>query len=77
MDGINVVRLKFRCDSATPPGGGGGEVVMSAVTDGSPENERFWRHTPAGELRFSTVVERSLGFFEPGAEYVVDIKRAD
>jgi len=78
MDGMSVVRLKFRCDGKGPlVGGAGREVVLRAVTSGSPENELFWRYTPAGELRFSTEVERALRFFEPGAEYVIDIKRAD
>jgi hypothetical protein len=72
------VRLKFECESNDRvEGGAGREVVLRAVTGGSEENKRFWRYTPAGELRFTTEVERSLGLFEPGVEYVVDIRRAN
>ncbi len=75
---VTVVRLKFACESKMPvEGGEGQEVVLRAVTGGSKENETFWKYTPAGELRFSTEVARSLGFFEPGAEYFIDIKRAN
>lgn len=51
----------------------GFEIVTGPVYDGSPENKEFYKHTPAGELRFSTVNKSCAREFKPGQEFYLDI----
>jgi len=37
-------------------------VRLEAVTDGSEENKKFWKYTPAGTLDFTTEPERAERF---------------
>lgn len=71
-------RCKFVCSSVTLRAGHGDDkflydVVLDAVTNGSEENESFWKWTPSGKLEFSTI---KTGEFVPGAEYYIDISAA-
>lgn len=65
------VRAKFRCETilfnAT-----GAEVTLQPVTSGSPENEEFYKYTPGGSIKLSTVNLAAAQQFEPGNDYYVD-----
>jgi len=71
-----TVRCKFRCESKTErlEYGSGGRLLydfeMSAVSDGSEENKKFFQYTPSGTLKVSSV---KIDTFEVGKEYYLDI----
>lgn len=67
-----MVRAKFRCEGSRPANGGF-EIIMRPVTDGSPENEEFYKWTPAGQLVLTTVNERVASELVQGQEYFIDI----
>lgn len=46
---------------------------FSIVTCGSPENDSFFKSTPAGSLEFSSIGGE---YFTPGKTYYVDISEA-
>lgn len=69
------VRAKFKCDSVTDYGQSK-EVNLSAVTTGSEENKKFWKYTPAGNLKMHIDNHEAAKMFEPGREYYFDIKKA-
>lgn len=74
-----IVRAKFVChdkqhDTATPDQG---EVVLEAVTGGSPENESFYQYTPSGRLTMGILSPGAFAFFEPGKEYMIDFTLAE
>lgn len=70
-----MVRCKFVChrkDSNEE----GANIALRAVTDGSTENESFFRYTPGGELTLYTVNLAAAEHFQVGKEYYLDIKEA-
>ena len=66
-------RCKFKCTQVVP-GKDDQAIMMEAVTGGSPDNESFFKYTPAGLLALS-VVNKDLKF-EVGKEYYLDITPA-
>jgi hypothetical protein len=62
------VRAKFKCSGKTDDG----QVELSPVTSGSAENEQFYKWTPGGQIRLSTVNEAALAEFVVGKEFYVD-----
>lgn len=74
IEGRPSVRAKFRVRSLSPSEApeGGGSVRLDPVTCGSPENDRFYRLTPGGEISLSTINETAFNRFKPGIEYYVD-----
>lgn len=44
--------------------------VFRPVTSGSPENEKFYKWTPTGQLEFGTIQQQA---FEIGKEYYLDV----
>jgi hypothetical protein len=75
------VRAKFRVDHNGPIQGQEGaeqhDVIMHAVTDGGPEDHEFWKWTPAGELRLSTINPAAWEQLEVGKAYYIDITPAE
>lgn len=75
-----TVRCKFRCQSMTKRLEYGDiskpvwDFEMYAVTDGSPENKEFFKYTPSGSLKVTTVTSEA---FEVGKCYYLDINLAD
>lgn len=69
-----MVRAKFVVVDLIEEGGENARtVVMRPVYgDGQTENAEFWRYTPAGEIRLSTVNEAAWSQFTPGQECYVD-----
>lgn len=58
------------------PSGDGFQITLGAVINGSPENEEFYRYTPAGQISLGLVSEAAAAQFEVGAEYFVDFTPA-
>jgi hypothetical protein len=55
-------------------------IVLSPVyANGDPEHEntKFWKYTPSGEIRLSTVNTAAAEQFAEGGEFYVDFTRAD
>ena len=71
-----MVRAKFKVESVIRFVSGT-QITMRPVTSGSPENEKFYRYTPCGELSLQTVNEEAAKQFEPGKEYYIDISLAE
>jgi len=72
-----AVRAKFRCQSVQSFGTAlPANIAFSAVADAStPENERFTRYTPSGQLTLT--VDNPAVVFTPGADYYLDITPAE
>lgn len=71
-----TIRAKFRCETATGDQQVGQDIELTAVTDGSEENKSFAQYTPSGVLRMHVDNPETVGFFEQGKEYVIDISPA-
>ena len=72
-----TVRCKFVCETTTTEGAGADRryhAKFRPVHGGSPENESFWRWTPAGAFEVWSLRDQS---FEPGKEYYLDITPAN
>ena len=65
---------KFKCESVTEFKDQK-EALFWPVTDGSEENEKFFKYTPSGELKLQTI-NKDVNF-EPGKEYYIEIKLAE
>jgi hypothetical protein len=75
-----TTRAKFRCGSVETythdPSKGVRTYRFNAVTDAStPENERYARYTPIGELRIQ--VDNPAVEFIPGKDYYLDFTLAE
>lgn len=74
-----TVRAKFRCSSVetfAPHSAGTRTFRFAAEYDPSvPEDERYARYTPSGELRIA--VDNPSVEFEPGRSYYLDFTPVD
>ncbi len=76
---MTTIRCKFYCESRTErknwdkEKGNLWDYNFQPVTGGSPENEKFWRATPGGSFKVSSVTSDA---FEVGKEYYIDISLA-
>lgn len=52
------------------------EIELSAVTQGSKENEAFFKWTPSGNIKLAILPKPTADYFELGKEYYIDFKRA-
>jgi hypothetical protein len=50
--------------------------VFWPVTSGSPENDAFYKYTPAGKLELSTINAEAAAGFEVGKAYYLDFTPA-
>ena len=71
------VRAKFKCTQVEKQPHGGASLAFEAVTQGSPENEEFFKFTPTGQLCLGTVNEEAIEQFEVGKEYYLDLSLAN
>lgn len=69
------MRAKFHVDSVTHHAYGR-SVKMSAVHDGSPENNQFAQATPSGILEMYISNPAALDFLEPNKDYYLDFSPA-
>lgn len=79
-----MVRAKFKvqsversADPSVERGTDHGRVRLEAVTSGSPENESFFRWTPAGTIDLQIVNLAALDQFTEGQEVFVDFTPAE
>lgn len=66
------IRAKFVVSTVTKQVGQE-QVTLCAVTSGSEENKSFAKYTPSGVLNLTIDNPATVGFFEPGREYYLDI----
>lgn len=52
-------------------------VLQAVMNDGTPENERFWKLTPSGEIRLNTVNANAAAQFELESEHYVDFTKVE
>lgn len=71
-----AARCKFRCSAVTKLPLDAFHVELEAVVSGSEENKSFFRWTPSGSLKFSSINASAAEQFVPGAEYYIDITPA-
>lgn len=69
------VRAKFRC-SEKNQSESGFNLVFWPETSGSPENDAFYKYTPAGKLELSTINAEAAAGFEVGKAYYLDFMPA-
>jgi len=67
-----MVRAKFWVTEVTLTQDGA-TVQMHPVTDGSLENDEFYKWTPGGSLTLSLVSLETAKFFKPGSAYYLDL----
>lgn len=67
-----MVRCKFKCTSKIEIEGGF-RVTLEPVTQGSSENEQFFKWTPYDKMEFGTINETAAAQLEVGKEYYIDI----
>lgn len=72
----DAVRAKFRCVSISPDKDSNAHVVLAAVTNGSPENDAFFKYTPSGNMNLAIVAADTASMFVVNGEYMVDITPA-
>ena len=73
---MTKIRAKFRCAEKNQ-NDGGFSLTFLPVTNGSAENERFYKFTPAGNLQLSTINAKAAAGFDVGCEYYLDFSPAD
>ena len=73
-----TTRCKFQCNTVTKRKGHKSpfvyEAEFSAVTGGSPDNDKFFEYTPTGVLKVGIYKE---DVFEVGAFYFLDITKVE
>ncbi len=71
-----TVRAKFKVQSITESEGGLKTVNLSPVTSGSPENEKFFKWTPGGQIQLGTINPEAAAEFKVGRPFYVDFTDA-
>lgn len=72
----DAVRAKFKCEGIIPDKDANARVILRAVTNGSPENDTFFKWTPSGVLDFHLLAASTASMFEVNKEYYLDITPA-
>lgn len=70
------VRAKFKV-SSIEESESGKNIKLSAVTNGSEENEIFFKWSPSGSIQIGILNPETAAQFVVGREYYVDFKLAD
>lgn len=73
---MKTVRAKFECVEKTE-NTSGYTIEMYPVTGGSPENESFYKYTPAGSVKLSTINNEAAAAFIVGQSYYLDFSPAE
>jgi len=71
-----MIRAKFKVSAITSFEHGQKEVLLNAVSGGSPENQSFNKYTPRGELKMVVDNPELTDFFTPGDEVFLDFIKA-
>ena len=69
------MRAKFTVYSETRDAYGNVTYKARPVTPGSPENEEFFRTTPAGEISVTVKRVETAASLDLGAEYYIDFTK--
>ena len=64
-----IVRAKFYVNTVDKENG---RVELWPVTSGSPENEQYYKWTPAGNIVLQTINDHAIQQFTQGKEFYVD-----
>lgn len=77
-----MVRAKFKCISVTPNNAEADadkatDVLLQPVTSGSEENKDFFKLTPCGEIKLSTINPAAADQFIVGKDYYIDFTVAE
>lgn len=70
-----AMRCKVKCVSITQSEYGH-SLKFQPVSGSNAENAAFFKATPSGVIELSTINEKIIPEFEPGATYYVDFTRA-
>ncbi len=71
-----MTRCKFNVSKKTETATATGNefiVELTAVTDGSEENQEFFKYTPSGKLKLGVLEPKQASNFVVGQEYYIDI----
>jgi len=74
---MKTLLAKFKVGSTVNYGNNNVEANLSAVTGDSEENKTFSKYTPNASVKIHITNPDALDFFEPGEEYVFEIKKAE
>ena len=74
---MKTLLTKFKVGSTTNFGNNNLEANLSAVISGSDENKSFSLYTPTGTVKLHITNPAAIDFFEPGAEYYVEFRKAE
>jgi hypothetical protein len=77
---MTKTRCKFRCESKVPAWEGSTDhfkVSFQTLYDTSiPEDERFSKYTPSGQMEVTISNPAALEMIQPGQDYYIDISPA-
>ncbi len=72
---MNKVRAKFTCESINILKDHA-DIKFQPVTEGSKENEDFYKWTPAGSIHLAVVSKDIAKGFDTDTEYYIDFTKA-
>lgn len=72
-----MMRAKFQVRSVTKMEGGNEQVKMSAVTNGTPEDNTYSKFTPGGSLEITISNPDLCGKINPGDKFYMDFTKAE
>lgn len=72
---ITIIVCKFKIQSIAYDAYKNETLTASAVYDGTPDNDKWSKATPSGELRLVISNEDAQGIFEPGENVSITINR--
>lgn len=76
---MKTLLCKFKVGSTTNFGNNNIEANLSPVIsgiNGNDENKSFSLYTPSGSIKLLVNNPTAVDFFEPGAEYYVEFRKA-
>jgi hypothetical protein len=73
---MKTLLTKFKVGSTTNFGNNNVEANLSPVISGSEENKSFSLYTPSGAIKLHITNPDAIDFFEPGAEYFAEFRKA-
>lgn len=71
-----MMRCKFKVTHVQVSEDGQGSLAMEPVYSGSPENESFFKYTPAGSFSIGVVKGEQLAGIAVGQEFYIDLSPA-
>jgi hypothetical protein len=71
------MRAKYKIDSVTRTIDKSEIIKLSAVTNGTKEDNTFHQYTPYGNMDITITNPTLLGIIEPGQKYYLDFTLAD